>query len=425
MKSILSAAAIFCAQAAAAAPNVLLVIADDMGTDASPCHAEGVSMVRMPVLEDLCTSGMVFTNTYAAPVCSPTRAMMMTGRYGSRTGVGGVLAKDNPVTLSDRETSLFDGMNAAGYSTALIGKWHLSSKRADLGHPARLGVEYHFGPFAGGTKDYFSWTGAEQGSRVRVKGYITSELTDKAVAWTAAQDRPWFLWLAYTAPHTPFHAPPQDLHSFGKLSSSQQAIRRDPRQHYFAALEALDTELGRLLNSLDRKTRSETVVMFIGDNGSPGQLSRRSGGGGQAKGSLYDGGTRVPLIISGPGIARGRSGALVNATDLYATILALAGRGSGAEDSLSLLPVLKGAATAGRKYAYAEHFTAAQSRGRSATGWAIRDARYKLVQKDGAAAELYDISRDPGEQRDLLAAGSAGAAEAAARLRSARDALLQ
>ncbi len=424
MKSILTAAAICCAQVAAAAPNVLLVIADDMGVDASPCHAEGASMVRMPVLESLCNTGMVMENTYAAPVCSPTRAMMLTGRYGSRTGVGGVVGKDNRVTLSDREISLFDGMNAAGYSTAVIGKWHLSADRKDLGHPARLGAGYHFGPISGGSKDYYSWAGAEQGKRIRREGYITSELTDKAISWTAAQDSPWFLWLAYTAPHTPFHAPPQALHTFGNLASSKEAIRRDPRKHYFAALEALDSEMGRLLASLDRKARANTVVMFIGDNGSPGQLGRAAGSRSHAKGSLYDGGTRVPLMMSGPGVARGRSEALVNATDLYATVLALAGRASGAEDSVSFLPVLQGAASAGREYAYAEHFSKQAHRGNAATGWAIRDARYKLVQKDGEPAELYDMAGSGGEARDLLAAGAEGAAGHAARLAAARKALL-
>lgn len=425
MKSILAAAAICCAQAAAAAPNVLLVIADDMGVDASPCHAEGSSMVRMPVLKGLCNSGMVFENSYAAPVCSPTRAMMLTGRYGSRTGVGGAVARDNPVTISDREASLFDGMGAAGYSAAIIGKWHLSAKRSDLSHPARLGAGYHFGPASGGTKDYYGWAGAEQGRRIKIKGYITSELTDKAITWTADQKGPWFLWLAYTAPHTPFHAPPKELHSFGKLAGSEKAIRRDPRKHYFAALEALDTELGRLLDSLGKASRANTVVMFIGDNGSPGQLSRASGSRARAKGSLYDGGTRVPLMVSGPGISRGRSDALVNATDIYATVLALAGRGSAAEDSISFLPVLRGAVSAGRVYAYAEHFTAPAARGKPATGWAIRDARYKLVQKDGQPAELFDMTSRRGEAQDLLAAGAKGAAETATRLAEARVQLLR
>jgi arylsulfatase A-like enzyme len=166
--------------------------------------------------------------------------------------------------------------------------------------------------------------------------------------------------------------------------------------------------------------------MFIGDNGTPGQLSRSSGGSrGRAKGSLHDAGTRVPLVVSGPGVKRGRSDALVNATDLYATILGLAGRGSSAEDSLSLLPVLQGGASAGRQHAYVEHFTKENSRGRSSTGWAIRDARYKLVQMDGAPAELYDMISDSAEQRDLLASGAAGAQEAAARLAAARQELLR
>lgn len=425
MKFILTVAAIVCAQAATAAPNILLVIADDMGVDASPCHPEGMSDVRMPVLAQLCKTGMVFDNTYAAPLCSPTRAAIMTGRYGSRTGVGGVVSKSNPATLSDSEFTLFDGMKTAGYATALIGKWHLSAKRSDLSHPKRLGVEYHFGPTSGGTKDYFNWAGAEQGSRVTVDGYITSDLTDKAIAWTRQQDKPWFLWLAYTAPHTPFHAPPQDLHSFGNLTTNSKTIRRDPRKHYFAALEALDTELGRLLAGMDRAERANTVVAFIGDNGTPGQLTRRSGTTGRSKGSLHDGGTRVPLIVGGPGVVQGRSNALVNATDLFATLLAFAGQPSRAEDSISLKPVLAGVGQTTRKFAYVELFSRENPRRGARPGWAIRDARYKLVQKEAAAAELYDMERDGGEQRNLLASGSAKAVAIAKRLEAGRAELLR
>ena len=178
---MLSFAGAAAAAAAASKPNILLVIADDMGLDASNCYAVGNSQAPMPNLESLCNQGLVFDNAYAAPVCSPTRATLMTGRYGFRTGVGTAITRRGGSGLSTDETSLFDLLASTDYAKAVIGKWHLAPSPRDYSHPAELGVDDYFGLMSGGIRDYYNWTAVENGRPVDVRGYSTTVLTDRAV----------------------------------------------------------------------------------------------------------------------------------------------------------------------------------------------------------------------------------------------------
>jgi len=410
------------ASPALASPNILLIIADDMGVDVSPCYSE-TPQANMPNLKELCDNGMVFENAYSAPLCSPTRATVMTGKYGFRTGVGSVPSREHGGSLSEHETTVFDRIKDKGYSTALIGKWHLSADPRDLNHPQKLGVDHFFGPFGGGVKDYENWAAVENGRRVRVSNYATSEISDRAIDWLGSQSSPWFLWLAYNAPHTPFHLPPTDLHNFDDLSGNDRDLKRNPAPYYYAALEALDAELGRALDSLSADERHDTVVFFIGDNGTPTQLLGRDNQG-RGKGSLYEGGVNVPLIVSGTSVSAGRSEALVNTTDLFSTILTLADADPTAEDSISFVPALAGAA-GDRQFAYVEHFAESPPRGGAQLGWAIRDARYKLIKFDDQPAALFDLLRDPGEQRNLLQISSTKHEEIAASLIEAKSQITQ
>lgn len=395
----------------AARPNILLVIADDMGLDASACYAVGNQQARMPNLEALCRTGMVFDNAYAAPTCSPTRATIMTGKYGFRTGIGGAITPGNPVGLAADEISLFDVLNRTGYASALIGKWHLAGPQDGLDHPSALGVDNYFGFFKGRIRDYYNWEAVENGRSRSISGYSTSVLTDRAIDWIAAQNSPWFLWLAHNAPHTPFHAPPANLHSYGDLPDNRRSIRQDRLTYYNAALQALDTELGRLLNSMTAETRANTVVIFIGDNGSPGQVARQLYGERGAKGGIFEGGTHVPLIAAGAGISRGRNSSLINSTDLFATIAGLAGADAlpagAAQDSISFEAALAGGAGT-RQHAYVEHFTQATPRGRGSLGWAIRNRTHKLVSVQGEDLKLFDLTQDAREATDLLSGKRAG-----------------
>ncbi len=400
----LSAAGLVAAMPAFAEPNILLIIADDMGLDASNCYDVGSQQAPMPNIEAMCANGMVFENVYAAPTCSPTRATILTGLYGFRTGVGGPIDPDGSDQLDPDTPSLFDALTPAGYASNVIGKWHVSGWRGDgtgYSAPAQMGVSDYFGLYRGGVRDYSNWTAIENEQEVQITGYATTVYTDRAIDWIADQQEPWFLWLAYTAPHAPFHLPPKDLHSFDELPDNEDAVAKNPLPYYQAMLEALDTEIGRLLSSLSEEKRANTVVMFIGDNGSPNQVTRGFYGEHGAKGTIYDSGTRVPLIVSGPGVQQGRSEAFVNTTDLHVTIADLAGADVSAADAVSFTPVLAGDAGA-RDFVMTEHFTERETRGGGIYGWSMREGDYKVIVPVGRDPELYNLSTDPFEQENLL-----------------------
>jgi arylsulfatase A-like enzyme len=215
------------------------------------------------------------------------------------------------------------------------------------------------------------------------------------------QDQPWFLWLAYTAPHGPFHLPPAELHTRHDLSGEYANISVNPLPYYLAMMEAMDSELGRLLSSLTAKQRENTVVIFVGDNGTPDEVVQLPFKKFHAKSSIFEGGIHVPLIVAGAGVTRRgqREAALINTTDLFATIADLAGTGiTQSGDSISLRHLLTDASGVLRDFIYAEYHDEYY---KWRNGWAIRDARFKLIQS-GAGQRLFDLIDDPFEKRDLL-----------------------
>jgi arylsulfatase B len=389
-------------------PNILLVIADDMGVDVSPCYAVGAGNLRpaMPTLSALCTAGVVFDNFWAAPECSPTRARLLTGRSSSRTGVGS--AGDS---LATNWPTLQQALKPT-YSNAVIGKWHLGGGMVNLSQPTTLGVEFYQGLWTGALQSYTNWTQTRRdGSQVNQTKYATSVFSDDAIAWLGSQTRPWFLWLAYTAPHSPFHLPPAGLHTSNlALSGTAADIQSQPLPYYLASLEALDFELGRVLGALSPTQRQETVVVFVGDNGTPSQVAQAPYTRSTAKGSLNEGGIHVPLIISGAGVTRlgGREPGLFQLEDLMATLAELGGAPVTAVDGVSFTSALTGAAPAGRAIVFSEFF---RGNGNSANddpatfGWTVRNSRYQFVHYDGNARRaLFDLSVDPAGLNDLLAA---------------------
>ncbi len=405
---------------ASASPNILLIIADDMGLDASPCYPEGIEKPAMPTLERLCREGVVFDNFYATPVCSSTRATILTGRYGFRTGVGAAVGRNSSNGLPLSETTLFQFLDryAPQYAHAVIGKWHLATAdNGDVDHPRLAGAGTYVGIVSGNVDDYDYWPRTRDGETAMVEGYVTSVLTDEAIAWIDAQgERPWFLWLAHIAPHLPLHLPPGGLISDRGLDGSPDSMRQRPRDYYFASLEALDTELGRLLQSIPQPVLDNTVIIFIGDNGTPNRTVQPPYERRRAKGSLYEGGIHAPLIVAGKGVTRHgvREQALVNSTDLFATIANIAGiqtrdAVSWPEDSVSFAPLLAGSAGPHRQYAYSELFGSPgggnSGRARQLEGHTIRDGRWKYMNTVGGGEELFDLAADPYEQNDLLASG--------------------
>jgi arylsulfatase A-like enzyme len=386
-------------------PNILLVIADDMGLDASPCYGIGSEKPDMPALESLCEGGLVFENVWSNPLCSPTRATILTGRYSLRTGIGTTVRGSGGIALTETSLQrLLDERAPTGYSHAVFGKWHLADRtNGGPENPNRMGVGHFSGIFRG-QGDYWNWRRTENGQTRVVAGYSTTVFTDDAIAWIQQQRGPWFLWLAYTAPHAPFHLPPADLHHRSELSGDSADIAARLLPYYLAMLEALDHEMGRLLSSLPPDVRENTTVIFIGDNGTPGRVAQPPYRRRRAKGTLYEGGIHVPMVVAGAGVTRQgeREAALVNTTDLFATIAAM----GGAEvdrvgDSESFARLLTDRGAPKRSFAYAEHFNS-QPFARD-HDWAIRDDRYKLVLFGRGERRLFDLIEDPFERRDLLA----------------------
>ena len=396
------------AQISNAGNNVLLIIVDDWGIDSSPVDNPGAARnASMPNLQFLADNGLRFTNAYAQPVCSPTRATAITGRYAFRHGVG----SPTGAALPADELALPEAFAAAGspYALGSFGKWHLGG---GAGGPASLGGWSEFaGILQGGVPDYWDWNKTINGTTNAVTDtYTTSDQVDDAVTFITAQGTdPWFCWLAFNAPHTPFHEPDASLLPSNPTGSANRDL-------YEKALEAMDTEIGRLLQSVDL---DKTNVLLIGDNGTPGQVVQAPFVQGRAKGSLYEGGVHVPFVAMGPDVlASGTNDSPVHCVDLFSTILALAGIDPATVitnpiDAQNLLPNFCGAET--DNYLVMETF----GNGINNPGRAIRGGDYKLIIFDDPAidtdtptVEFYNLAADPDETDNLLIGGLDAAEQA-------------
>jgi arylsulfatase B len=395
-------------------PNVLLIISDDLGIEASACY-EGVtdtSRAPQPTIAGLCDRGMVFESAWSFPMCSPTRAAILTGRNAWRNGVGWAI-NDDMEPLSMDEVTLPEAIDAStsGYSHANIGKWHLGDD-GSLDYPNRMGWGHFSGLLKGTPTDYLGgWSKVVDGETIVGTEYLTTDTVNDAIDWIDEQSSPWVLWLALNAPHIPFHAPPEDLHDY-ELSGDPES---DPLSHYQAMIQAMDTELGRLLNSMDPDTLARTYIIYVGDNGTISTVNQGLYPTDHSKGSLYQGGVHVPLIISGPGIVGGtRADGLVQITDLHPTILEMIG-GEAAEevelDGVSLMPMLTDPEAIVHTTINVEYFDAEMSPSKS--GKAARTSRYKLVMRENKPDELFDLLLDPLEENILR--GTLSAEESIAR----------
>ena len=455
------------ATSAAEAPNFLLMIGDDMAIETLAAYGVGSDTAHTPNLDTLSARGLRFDNFWSQPVCSPTRATLLTGQYGFRTGVGvpangingvdwprppkpagapfepagmgagmgGGAAEDSttpdggsePLINLDRQSLAADAFTfpqalklegGPGYELAAIGKWHLANDaNGGLQHPSRVGFDHYSGSIrTGGLSSYFAWSKAVDGVVTDGKtGYGTTDIVDDAIAWLARRDEatPWFLWVAFNAPHTPVHLPPTELlHTDLAQLDPTVDTGTNPHAYYKAMIEAMDTEIGRLLDTLDPEQRENTYVIFMGDNGTPRQGVTAPFEAGRAKGTLYQGGINVPFIVAGPGIEAGReTSALANSVDVFATVLDLAGvdiesavPADTTLDTVSLAPIFHGDdATTVRDTAYADAFGA--ERGGYRNHRTIRNERFKLIIKiESRTEELYDLENDPYEHNDLLLA---------------------
>lgn len=369
-------------------PNILFIIADDMGLDACPGYNIGSLKPNMPNLQKLIDSGIKFNNLWSNPTCTPTRAGIITGKYGIRTGV---LAVNDPLSTSETSLQKYLDLNTKNtYSHAVIGKWHLSR---DTNHPNTMGVNYFAGFTGGGLPSYTNWILNINGTTSESTDYSTSKFTDLAIDWVNKQSKPWFLWLAYNAPHTPFHLPPNNLHFQGALPTDKGSIDTNPLPYYLAAIEALDTEMGRLISSLSAEEKENTIIIFIGDNGTPNKVAQEYNSR-RVKGTIYQGGVNVPMIISGKGVSRVNENedALINTTDLFATIGEIAGVNNREyNDSKSFKTLLEDINAQKRDYVYTEN-----------NDVTIRNQTHKYVYFNDGTEALYDLKANPLENPNLL-----------------------
>ena len=381
----------------AAQPNILFIMSDDQGQDSSAQYALSTDLPVTPNLDSLAANGLVFDNIWVNPACTPTRAALLSGRHGVRTGVLSV-GDTLPASEIPLHAFLANDPVASSYATALFGKWHLGGGQTG---PNDIGIPHFAGIVGGGVNNYFNWTLNVNGVNTNTTNYVTTELTDQALEWISAQTQPWFVWLAYNAPHTPFHLPPADLHT-QNLSGNAADIAANERDYYLAAIEAMDTEIGRLLETLPAEQRDNTIIIFVGDNGTPAQVRDVSVFPNGAKGSLTEGGVKVPMIVSGVGVTRQgeRESSLINSTDFFATIADLAGSATTEiNDSRSFRSVLSSATAPGRDYIYSEIVG-------NTSGWTIRNSQYKLTVLNNGAESLYDVVNDPMENTNLLNTGT-------------------
>jgi len=370
-------------------PNIVLVITDDQGLDASAEYSLSNDLPNTPNFSAMAQNGIIFDNVWVNPSCSPTRAALISGKFGHRTNV---LAPGDPLPTTDvvLQSFLKAHTETSDYASALIGKWHLGGGNTG---PNDFGIDYFAGITGGGVQNYFDWTLNINGTNTSSTNYVTTELTDLAIDWVEDQNQPWFLWLAYNAPHTPFHLPPTDLHN-RNLSGEQADIDANERDYYLASIEAMDTEFGRFWNSLSAEEQQNTIVLFLGDNGTPGQIIDRNINQSGSKGTLLDGGINTPMFVAGAGVTRQgqREDALITQTDFFPTIVELAGAELASyEDGESFMSLLANQGDA-RDYSYTV----------SNNGFTIRNDRHKLIEATNGSQELYDLLADPDESDNLI-----------------------
>ena len=402
------------AEQPAARPNIVFVLADDMGwTDLGCC---GSQYYETPNIDRLAAQGMRFTDAYSAcTVCSPSRASVMTGQYPARLHITDWIAghkrpfaklsvPDWTMQLSPEIPNVARVLKSAGYATASIGKWHLGPEAC---WPDRQGFDLNVGGCdKGQPPSYFAPYKIPTLKEGPDGEFLSDRLTAEALTFIERnKDKPFFLYLPHYAVHTPIQSKPAVVEKY-KAKQDKAAPHHNPG--YAALVESVDDSVGRLLDKLDAlKLSDRTVIVFTSDNG--GLLGCTSNAPLRAgKGSAYEGGVRVPLIVKWPGVTRpgSVSAAPVISADYFPTLLAMAGAaapGTHAVDGASLVPLLKQSGPLTRDALY-WHYPHYHPGGATPYG-AVREGDFRLVEfyEDGRV-ELYNLKDDIGETKDLAAA---------------------
>lgn len=400
------------ANAAENKPHVLFIVADDLGWKDVGFHG---SDIKTPALDSLAAGGAKLEQFYVQPMCTPTRAALMTGRYPLRYGLQtGVIPSSHTYGLPTDEWLLPQALKEAGYQTAIVGKWHLGHAEQKY-WPRQRGFDYQYGPLIGEI-DYFTHQqhGVVDWYRnnrvVREKGYSTTLLGNDAVKRINAHDpaTPLYMYLAFNAPHTPYQATPEYLDQYKHIV--------DPnRRAYAGSITAMDDQIARVLAALDqKKMRDNTLIVFMSDNGGTqnpmfageGDMSKvkipcDNGPYRDGKASIYEGGTRVPALANWPGHIKAGStvNQMMHVVDWYPTLVGLAGgRTSKAKplDGLNVWSTIsEGKPSPRTEVVYnIEPFRAG-----------IRQGDWKLIWRTllPASVELYNIAQDRSEKSNVAA----------------------
>ena len=394
----ISLVSLMVAAAAGAVPNVVLIVSDDQGYADISCYPHP-NEIQTPNLDRIAREGARMTSGYAScPVCAPTRAGLLTGRYHQRFGF--YTAADSRAGLPRTETTLAEVLGDHGYATGVFGKWHLGY--APPYRPLERGFDTFYGFLGHGGHDYFDLAISDDvrsiyrnRSPIDDSGYLTRNITKEAIAFIEEnRDRPLFAYVPYNAVHNPLQAP-------------QDYVRRysspDPQRNtYLAMLAIMDEGVGAILDTLDRLDLSDnTLVIFLSDNGGARGTTANNGALRNFKHSVYEGGLRVPFLVRWPErIPAGTvSDEPVISIDVFSTVLAAAGIEPPDEldlDSRDMLPAVAGRLDRPLHEALYWNWIDKDSD----TGWAIRKGRWKLLADKGEI-ELYDLEADIGEMRNL------------------------
>lgn len=411
-------------------PNVVFIIADDLGWADVAFHGGNVPT---PHLDRLKAEGVELTRHYVAPVCSPTRTALMTGRYWSRFGV---TSPQNNQALPFDTVTLPRALKECGYDTAITGKWHLGSK-PEWG-PNHFGFDHSYGSLAGGVGPYdhrykqgeFSVTWHRNGELIEEDGHVTDLITDEAVKWIGERgEKPFFLYVPFTSVHLPVKEPQE------WLDRVPESITGEVPRHYAACIAHLDDAVGRIVRAIDEGEKGDkTLIVFTSDNGGStsenndtkypaddypeGKLAGSNIPWRGKKGDLYEGGIRVPTLARWTGriSAGSTTNRPIHISDWMPTIAGLAGfEGGGALkwDGIDAWPAITGRAGLQDRVIY--------STGPGFRAKSLHHGEWKLIVHGGTKVaverkELFHLGKDPQETRDLAALEIAVLAQMGARL---------
>jgi arylsulfatase A-like enzyme len=405
-------------------PNVLFILVDDLGWQ--DLGSYGSEFYETPNIDQLRSEGMMFTNAYSAsPICSPTRASILTGKNPTTLHFTGhitsiekhrhpidsqIIPPDDNMFVPLNEVMIPEALLNMGYATASIGKWHVGIEEKHF--PTHQGFDINIAGYEHGSPPTYwgpyekesDWNPVIKNLCDREEGeYLTNRLTDEGIKFIQDhKERPFFLYLSHYGVHTPLEAPPKLVEKYEKK------LKDNPVQKnatYAAMVENMDSNIGRLLNSLKELGLSKnTIVIFYSDNGGEGRVTNNSPLR-EGKGYLYEGGIRVPLIIKWPGKIpeNSTSNVPVISDDLYPTIMALIGKGTqpGKDlDGVSLKPILTKGKGINRNelHWYYPHYSPQAKM----PSYAIRKGDFKLIESyDPIALELYNLKEDIGENKNL------------------------